>query len=117
MTSRIYSTLIEPDGTPIQGATISIDLLWNRRVQAVADSPEYFIEGRWASLTDANGLWEIDLLSNTEITPTGSVYRITEKPKRYSYFPTIYYVSVPADSATPVDYYVGDIEIDKPDWV
>lgn len=117
--SRVFSSLISPDGTPIQGGSITIDLLWNRSVQSLPEAvdPMYFVEGRWASRSDATGLWEVNLLPNDQISPVGSnAYRITEKPKRYSYFPTIYFIIVPPESATPMDYYVGDIKIDKPDW-
>lgn len=115
---RIFNTLVSADGSPIQGGSVLVDLMWNRVLQPVAQpiSSEYFFDTQWVTVSDASGLWEVNLVPNASITPAGNAYRITEKPRRYSYYPTTYYIVVPPESSTPVDYYVGDIKIDKPDW-
>lgn len=115
--TTVFNTIHSPDGEPISNANVEVRLLWNKSVQAIAkdDTANRVILGRWATVTDADGEWTVDLLANADISPANTVYKIIERvrPGKETF---VYYITVPADGATPVAQWIGDLLTDTPSF-
>jgi hypothetical protein len=102
--TTITGTVVAPGGSPIEGALVVVQLV------AAVDDPEApgysgatQIFASWELNTDATGGWSIDLTPNVDISPTGTVYRITYK---YGTHRSSFWISVP-DTGGPYD--VGSV--------
>lgn len=113
--ATIFNNIDKVAGEPLVSVIVNIVLSWDKNESAVATvtDEETMIRGTYGTETDVDGRWEINLVSNDEITPEDSVYKITERITSTNET-TIYYVSVP-NSATPTSW-VGDILVAKPSW-
>jgi hypothetical protein len=115
--ATIFNNIDRVAGDPLQSVLVSIVLVWDKSVSTVASiqDEDTMIRSSYGTKTDSDGRWETNLVSNDEITPANSLYKITERINDDS---IAYYVSVP-NSATPT-FWVGDILVDPddlPDWV
>lgn len=107
--ATIYNTVETPGGAPLRHSDISVQLSSDpdAGVPRVPDD-EVVVRRTHTATTDDEGYWEMDsVIPNSEIEPSGTVYKITEADY-------VYYVSVP-DAATPV-FWIGDILVDTPEW-
>lgn len=115
--TTVFNTIYSPDGEPIAGANVEVRLLWNKSVQAIAkdDANNRVILGRWATVTDADGEWSVDLLPTEDISPANTVYKIIERvrPGKETF---IYYITVPAEDATPTPQWIGDLLTSTPSF-
>ncbi len=115
--ATIYNTIEKTAGVPKSGVVVKVELIWDTSVSPVAYADEVMINGAYGTTTDQDGYWEITtIVENDTITPTDSLYKITEET--LSDDDVIYYISVPT-AATPT-YWVGDLLIspeDLPSWL
>lgn len=115
--TTVFNVIQSPDGEAIS-ANVEVKLVWDKQTQRVAtdDVNSVMLMGRYATVADITGRWEVDLVPNDEISPAGSVYKITERvPPGKT--PIIYYIEVPVEAATPVDQWLGDLLVDAPSYV
>lgn len=112
----VNNTVYNPNGDAVEGAKVEIELVYNSASQAVAiDSDnDRIISGTYSTLTDSDGEWSATLVANEDITPASSVYKVTERIANVN---TVYYISVPADGATPAPNWIGDILTTAPSYV
>ncbi len=112
--ATVFNNIDRVAGNPLESVVVKITRIWDNSVSPVAtvEDSDTMIRSSYGTETDALGNWEVDLVSNDEITPEDSVYKVTE---RISSDTTTYYISVP-DSATPTSW-VGDLIIATPDWI
>ena len=115
----IFNNIDRVAGDPLASVNVTIELIWdnsNNPVARVLDE-DTVVRGLYGTTTDGDGHWEVDLVPNDEITPAGSLYKITERLS-ISNDSVTYYVSVP-NAATPTSW-IGDIVLDTddlPGWV
>jgi len=115
----IFNNIDRVAGDPLASVNVTIELIWdnsNNPVARVLDE-DTVVRCLYGTTTDGDGHWEVDLVPNDEITPAGSLYKITERLS-ISNDSVTYYVSVP-NAATPTSW-IGDIVLDTddlPDWV
>ena len=108
--ATIFNQLHDVGGGPRGGVLVTVSLVWDNDLSPVArlTDDDVFVVEEYSVVTDGDGRWEADVVPNSSIEPTGSLYKILEG----SYNP--YFVDV-TDSATPV-FWVGDILADEPEW-
>ena len=115
--ATIHNTLKKPNGDPIRGADVTVELSWDISTSPFAmhesATPSYIVDGVAYTETDVDGYWEMEVISNEDIFPANSVYRITEEVS--STDTNSYYVSVPVEGATPI-YWVGNNLAATPAW-
>jgi hypothetical protein len=116
--TTVFNNIATPDGEPIAGAKVEVALVWDRTSQRVAkdDANSVMLMGRYATVTNSEGHWEVDLVATDDISPAGSAYRVTERTPPGK-TPTVYYIEVPVEAATPVDQWAGDLIVDTPSYV
>lgn len=117
--ATIFNNVDRVAGDPLSSVLVTIVLLWDTSESPMAkiEDEDTIVRGTYGTSTDLDGHWEVDLVSNDEITPAGSLYKITERLSISNDYVT-YYVSVP-NAATPTSW-IGDIVLDTddlPDWV
>ena len=114
--TTIYNNINKASGDPQFAVSVSVQLLWDATGGPVAkvDESDTMIQGSYASSSDENGYWEVDVVNNDSITPSDSVYKIVETTKSSSI--STYYISV-VDGATPGPLWVGDLIVATPDWI
>ena len=114
--ATVFNEIDRVAGDPLTSVVVSITLSWDTDEQAIATSAssDVMIRGTYGTEVDADGRWSVDLVSNDDILPVDSVYKIVERetPTGESY---TYYISVP-NNATPT-FFVGDILTTAPSWV
>lgn len=112
--ATISNTIKKANGAPQANVLVSVTLSWDTDESPVARDADndFVIQGKYETVTDLDGYWEVEVTSNEVIEPADSVYKITETLK--SGERTTYFVSVP-DGATP-NYWVGDIMVSAPAW-
>lgn len=113
--TTVFNTIVMPDSEKISGVLVEVDLIWNRRVQRVPtdDNSQSMVLGRYVTYTDDQGYWEVDLVPNSDIAPSDSVYRVTERippGKR----PFTYYIDVPSEDT---QQWIGDLLTSEPSYV
>lgn len=114
--ATIYNKIDRVADEPKLGVKVNIELLWDKSESPVAfdAAEETMIQGPNGTQTDVEGYWEIaNLVPNANITPSGSVYKITEELANLDDF--VYYVVV-EDGATPM-FWVGTIIVERPSYV
>lgn len=105
--ATVTNTIKLPDGSTPSHASCEIELIASTTSRAAG----------WISATDVTilskayvdvtaGAWTASLTPNADITPSGTVYRITERADRHSY---IHYISVGSSGGT-----VHDLLVDEP---
>jgi hypothetical protein len=110
---EVFNVLTQPDGTPIENAVVEIRLIANtttQRGEGFVTSTQESILWRKHVSTDADGRWEANLQPNSEITPDGTVYLISEDPPGRAKAEQ-HYISVP-DTAGP--HWLYDILTEAP---
>lgn len=114
--TTIYNNINKASGDPQFAVSVSVQLLWDTSDGPVAkvDESDTMIQGSYATSSDENGYWEVDVVDNDSITPSDSVYKIVETTK--SSTTSTYYISV-SDAATPAPLWVGDLIVATPDWI
>lgn len=115
--TTVFNNIVTPDGEPVSGAKVEVALLWNKNVQMVAkhDAESVMLMGRYATVANSQGHWEVDLVPNDEISPAGSVYKVTERTPPGK-TPTVYYIEVPSEGATLESLWLGDLLVSKPSY-
>jgi len=107
----VYSVVYGPDGQPVPKVNVSVELIASSdRKAASGVLPSGRVMGRSTLETDRNGRWEIDLVSNDDISPAGTYYRVTEFPFRAPSVTT--FIQVPQG---PGDFLASQIEVFVPD--
>jgi len=84
--ATVTNTVVLPDGTPPAQCTVTVDLVGSttRRIPGwVTATGDTILSVSQPVAT--NGTWSIDLVPNADITPTGTVYRVTEYADRHTY--------------------------------
>lgn len=116
--TTVFNNIVTPDGEPIVGAKVEVALVWNKNVQRVAkdDANNVMLMGRYATITDSNGRWEVNLVANDDVSPAGSAYKVTERTPPGK-TPNIYYIEVPTEGATPTSQWLGDLLVETPSYV
>jgi hypothetical protein len=117
--ATVFNNIDRVAGDPLVSVNVTIELVWDTSVSALAKiaDEDTVVRGLYGTTTDADGYWEVDLVSNDNITPDDSLYKITERLS-ISNDSVTYYISVP-DAATPTSW-IGDIVVDPddlPTWV
>lgn len=112
--ATISNTIKKANGAPQANVLVSVTLSWDTDESPVARDADndFVIQGKYETVTDLDGYWEVEVTANDVIEPADSVYKIVETLK--SGERTTYFVSVP-DSATP-EFWVGDILASTPAW-
>jgi hypothetical protein len=113
--ATVSNTIVDPSGVDIESAKIKITLVWDKDLSAVIkdDAAQVLIAGAYSANTDSDGEWTVELEPNENLTPLGSLYRVSETVSPGDR-KTVYYIDVP-DGATPV-YWVGDILASSPSY-
>ena len=96
--------------------TTKVELLWDTTLASVAkvEDDDVMISGPYYTIADADGYWEIDdVYPNDVITPSDSVYRVTESFSDDS--SQSYFIEVPS-AATPT-FWTGDLTTPAPAWL
>ena len=111
--ATVFNNIDKGAGEAEAGVVVNISLQWDKDESSVAkiEDEDTMVRSDYAATTDVDGHWEVDLVANDDITPSGSVYKVAEKIETEV---TYYYIQVPG-SATPISW-VGDIIVDKPSW-
>lgn len=115
----VYNNIDKVAGNPNDSIVVSIELIWDTTESVIAKviSEETVVNGTHGTETDDDGNWSVsNIVSNDDITPSGSLYKVTERDSSNN--TVIYYIDVP-DAATPTSW-VGDIIVetaDLPTWV
>lgn len=117
--ATVFNNIDRVAGDPLASVNVTIELVWDTSVSPLARilDEDTVVRGLYGTTTDEDGYWEVELVSNDEITPADSLYKITER-LNISNDTVSYYVSVP-DAVTPTSW-IGDILVDPddvPDWV
>ena len=114
--ATVFNNIDRVAEDPLSSVLVTIVLLWDTSDSPIAkvEDEDTIIRGTYSTSTDLDGYWEVDLVSNDEITPIDSVYKITERLSTNNDSVT-YYISVP-DNATPISW-IGDILVEEPVWV
>lgn len=104
----LSNTIRNPGKVDIFNLQVTVELLWDASVAAIATVPDIDVSIAYVYIlkTDDAGFWSLDVVSNADIEPSGSVYKIAEGD-------LVYYVQLTDDQ----DAWVGDILVDKPEWV
>lgn len=114
--ATIFNTIKKVNGDPAIGVIVTVALVSDpdESIPVRDDDDDFSVLGSSSTETDTDGYWEMDdLTPNDEITPAGTLYKVTERDV-YSNEIT-YYVDVP-DTATPTSF-VGDILATEPSWL
>lgn len=105
--TTITETLARPDGAAVY-ANVTIRLAGEDGVAVVGYGPDSTLIGPVRTITNDAGVWEADLVSNVDIVPANTVYRIEVRAAGQS---STRYVSVPVSgTALPVE----DLLVDPP---
>lgn len=117
--ATVFNNIDRVAGDPLSSVMVSISLLWDTSLGTVAkiEDEDTMVRGTYGTESDADGHWEIDLVSNDDITPADSVYKVSERITSSNDIAT-YYISVP-NSATPTSW-IGDIILSQeelPSWI
>ena len=114
--TTVFNNIDRVAGDPYAAVHVTVELSWDSTVSSLATvaSNDTVIRGVYGSSTDDNGHWEVDLVPNVDILPTGSLYKVTERISATD-DAQVYFVEVP-DGATPPVVWVGDILQDAPVW-
>lgn len=104
----ISNTIQNPGQIKRFDVPVTVELLWDVSTGLLATVPDSdtTISHTHVVSTDDQGYWSLDVIPNSDIDPTGSVYKITEGE-------TEYYIQLDADA----DTWVGDVLVAKPEWV
>jgi hypothetical protein len=116
--ATVFNNIDRVAGDPLNAVNVAIELIWDTSVSSIARilNEDTVVRGLYSTTTDADGYWEVDLVSNDDIIPADSLYKITER-LAISNDTAVYYISVP-NSATPISW-IGDIVLDPgdvPNW-
>ena len=114
--ATVFNNIDRVAGDPLASVVVNISLIWDTSLGVVAkiEDEDTMVRGSYGTETDLDGNWEIDLVPNDEITPAGSVYKVTERITSTN-DTVVYYISVPP-SATPTSW-VGDVLVATPEWI
>lgn len=99
--ATVSNSLRLPDGSVPQHAAVQIDLVSSTRFRApgwITATGQAVVSPVRPAVVD--GEWSVDLIANTAISPSGTVYRVSEYVGRRRY---ISYISVGADDASVAD--------------
>jgi hypothetical protein len=115
MSATIYNNIDKVAGDPQISVTVTLELLWDKNLAPVAkvDDTDTMIAGSYTFNGDENGYWEKEVVVNGDISPTDTIYKVTEAFNDGTN--NTYYISVET-SATPIQW-VGDIITATPDWI
>jgi hypothetical protein len=106
--ASIHNTVVNAGEVPLRELEVTVSLSFDPDgVLPTVPSVDKMIHRQYVAETDGDGYWELDVYSNDDIDPSGTLYKIEEANSTY-------YVDVPS-GATPV-YWVGDILAAKPSW-
>lgn len=78
MTVTIHNTFTTPDGRPIIGATIKIQLIASTSGTVPGTTATSSIGYPVTAVTNDAGLWSVALTPNTGIEPSGTYYQVSE---------------------------------------
>lgn len=98
----VQNTLLSDAGIPQANVLVSVALISS--VPAFFEEEE--IQPTATTHTDATGTWTLHLYPNSEISPDGTTYQVTETP---SYGTLVNTFTVPVDGATPITHYLADL--------
>lgn len=114
-TTNVYNYIDRVAGDPLVSVVVNITLSWDTSESPVARDidDETMVRGTYGAESDDDGYWEVALVPNDEISPSGSLYKVVERITATEEVAT-YYIEVPG-AATP-EVWVGSILEDEPDW-
>lgn len=115
-TTTVYNYIDRVAGDPLASVVVNITLVWDTDESPVAvdTDDETMVRGTFGVETDTDGYWEVDLIPNDEISPTGSLYKVVERISSTEETAT-YYIEVPG-AATPTAW-VGSLITEEPTWL
>jgi hypothetical protein len=110
----IFNTLKKPNEQPLRNVEVVIELSWDTSVSSIPrdESNDFLVDSTVHATTDVDGRWEVDIIPNDTITPSDSVYKVTETLSSTNI--NEYYISVLASS--PSESWVGDLLVAEPAW-
>lgn len=106
--TTIQDYVRDPSGNPAVGATVTIDLIaaGTDIGSGFVSSGSYTILDALTVTTDQNGYWSVAVQANSDITPTGTYYRVIYKRFAAAKSMPPFYISVPTVGGP---YWVGTI--------
>jgi len=96
--ATVTNTVKLPDGTTPSRVDVTIELVTSAHVRTsgwVTANGNTVLSAARPTVTA--GVWSADLTPNANITPAGTVYKVTEVADRHSY---VHFISVDADGGT-----------------
>lgn len=113
--TRVYNEIDKVGGDPLK-RVVKVELLWDKSLSSVAmeEGAETMIDGPVVFEATVHGLWEIDLIGNDLITPTGSVYKVSQGSVAGDKNATVFYMSIPSSET---EIWAGAAIVSKPNWV
>lgn len=111
--AEVFNVIKKADGLAQDDFNVVVELSWDRSDSPVAYevNESVMISGAAMASTDPDGRWSVNLTPNTNITPSGTLYRVTETQADGALSET-YYIDVP-DTAS---VWVGEIIAATPSW-
>jgi hypothetical protein len=111
--AEVFNNIKKADGLAQDDFNITVELSWDKSQSPVAyeGNNSVMISGAAMASTDSDGRWSVNLTPNSEITPLGTFYKVTETQSDGA-LSEVYYIEVP-DTAS---VWVGEIIVSKPSW-
>ena len=111
--AEVFNVIQKADGLAQDDFNIVVELSWDKALSPVAYEAgnSVMISGAAMASTDPDGRWSVNLTPNSDITPTGSFYKVTETQSDGA-ISEVYYIEVP-DTAS---VWVGEIIVSTPSW-
>ena len=91
MTKIVGGTIVRPDGQALASVPIEIELVLAEGFVVIGS---YSLAPKITVQTSSNGTWQTPLIENDAITPTGTIYRVTEKTPSQFGSSKSYYIQV-----------------------
>jgi len=106
----VTNTLKTPDGTAIEGAAVTVELIASATALPAAGyvgGSDMVVAGVKATATSSAGVWSMTLTGQDDIAPANSYYRVVEQPPGSA--PIVHTIQMPTAAGT---YWLGDLLFD-----
>lgn len=103
----VTNTLKTPDGTAVEGATVTVELIASTTGLPAAGylaGTDTVVAGVKSTATSSAGVWSMVLTGQDDINPANTYYRIVEQPPGAA--PIVHTIQVPNVAGT---YWIGDL--------
>lgn len=99
--ATVTNTITKPGGAVAPLATVIVELVAGATITAgFVTATNVEILGRDTFSAGVDGTWSKSLTANSELTPTGTMYRVTEQAVGDALSTTVRYIVVPAGAGT-----------------